>query len=136
MQYPGKFPVCIGLSAALNTVEESTTRKQAEFDDLFGRGYGAVGLEGMARVETEGYRKNNPLPLVQNIAKEDLKKIRFFMDCGSSDRFHKGYHIFHQRLLNDGIDHFYRIRPGIHEWQFWREGIVDGLVFATKVFHD
>lgn len=134
MQHPGMFAVTLALSPGMYTEEQILDFPQREFDRRYGKGFGAIGLEGKERL-TEDYRMNHPLALMRVVDKDDLKKLRIFIDCGAEDRFDAGSFEMHHYLKEQGVGHYFTIRPGQHNWTHWREGIVKAMEYASAIFH-
>ncbi len=69
--------------------------------------------------------------LVENLRNDDLKII---FDCGKDDFFYKINCDFHNKLDSLGIDHDFIVRPGIHEWDYWRNSIRYQVLFFSDWF--
>jgi enterochelin esterase-like enzyme len=41
----------------------------------------------------------------------------------------------HKVMLDKNVPHEFRVREGVHNWPYWRTGIVDGLKFIGESFH-
>jgi enterochelin esterase-like enzyme len=65
----------------------------------------------------------------------ELKKARYYLDCGDDDSLLKGNTALHEILRERKIPHELRVRDGAHTWSYWRTGIVDGLKFIGQSFH-
>ena len=66
---------------------------------------------------------------------EELKKVRYYIDCGDDDFLINGNILLHKVMKDRGIPHEFRVRDGGHSWPYWRTGIVDGLKFIGQSFH-
>jgi S-formylglutathione hydrolase FrmB len=66
---------------------------------------------------------------------DQLKSVRWYIDCGDDDFLYKGNATMHIILRDRGIPHEYRVRDGGHNWLYWRTGITDALKFIGKSFH-
>lgn len=84
---------------------------------------------------SERWKANSPLYLLDTVDKEQLKSIRFYIDCGDDDFLYKGNSALHVKMRDLEIPHEYRVRNGGHEWPYWRTGLYDGLQFISKSFH-
>lgn len=134
MQNPGMFSATIALSSGIYTVDQIVAFDEHNFNRRYGPGFGAMGKTGLDRL-TEDYYKKHPLGLMQRMKDEDLRKLNLYIDCGAEDRFDAGNFELHHFLMGKKIPHVFGIRTGLHEWQFWREGIGKGLEFASSAFH-
>ena len=64
--------------------------------------------------------------LIENLNNGDLKLI---IDCGTEDFFLDVNNNLHTKLLEQGIDHDYIIRPGAHDLKYWNNSIEYQLLF-------
>lgn len=135
LQKPGSFQVVIALSATVFTPEQFENMTEKDYHVFFSKAYGEE-LKGRDRL-SEFYYKSNPLALMNALPAEDLKKQKLFFDCGAEDglKLYEGNAAMHKVLMDKGVPHDFTIRAGAHTWSFWRKGIVEGLRFATGVFH-
>lgn len=56
------------------------------------------------------------------------------IDCGVEDFFFEVNEQLHDRLMNLGVEHDYIIRPGEHNWEYWRNAVEYQLLFFSKFF--
>jgi S-formylglutathione hydrolase FrmB len=132
LKYPDLFAAAAPLSAAVFDDAAATSmvdnRWEATFGPLFGRG-----LKGNARL-TDAWNNNAILKIVEKKSSDDLKKVRYWIDCGDDDFLTKGNALLHVALIDKGVPHEYRVRDGAHNWTYWRTGIVDALAFIGDSF--
>jgi len=133
MRHPDLFAACAAFSAAVWTDEDMTAMNEKAYDHLIGRVFGP-GLRGNDRLSAH-YRAHNPLELAGTLSADDLKKVRYYIDCGDDDFLFKGNSALHVILGERKIPHEFRVRDGGHSWTYWRTGIVDGLKFIGQGFH-
>ena len=81
----------------------------------------------------ENWEDNTVHNLVYLLKPGDLKLI---MDCGTDDFFFGVNQRFHKKLLQRNIPHEYIIRPGKHNWPYWKNAIKYQLVFFNDFFLD
>ena len=62
-------------------------------------------------------------------------ELRLIFDCGTEDFFAEVNEALHQKLINAEVPHEYTIRPGNHNWDYWRNSIKYHLVFFDTFFH-
>jgi S-formylglutathione hydrolase FrmB len=62
-------------------------------------------------------------------------ELRLIFDCGTEDFFAEVNEALHQKLINEEVPHEYTIRPGSHNWDYWRNSIKYHLVFFDTFFH-
>ena len=51
-----------------------------------------------------------------------------------SDFFAEVNQAFHEKLVSKEIPHEYLVRPGNHNWEYWRESIKEHLLFFNSYF--
>ena len=56
------------------------------------------------------------------------------IDCGTDDFFFKVNEALHQQLLLRNIPHDYITRPGVHDWEYWKNAIEYQLLFMHHFF--
>src|SRR3954468_9713646 len=132
LKYPDLFAAAAPLSAAVFDDAAATTmadnRWEATFGQLFGRG-----LKGKDRL-SQAWNSNSILKIVESKSADDLKKVRYWIDCGDDDFLSRGNSLLHVALIDKGVPHEYRVRDGAHNWTYWRTGIVDALAFIGDSF--
>ena len=65
---------------------------------------------------------------------DELKSVRYWIDCGDDDPLSKGNSLLHIALMEKKVPHEFRIRDGGHNWTYWRTGITDALEFIGDSF--
>jgi len=95
--------------------------------NVLGRVYG-YDLNGKDRL-TAGWYSSSILKLVETKSADDLKQVRYWIDCGDDDFLTKGNCLLHLALKDKQVPHEYRVRDGAHTWTYWRTGITDALAF-------
>ena len=133
LKHPDLFAAAASLSAAV--IDDSAMVTMADdswnrtFAQLFGRG-----LKGKDRMNTAWYN-NSVLKIVENRSADDLRKVRYWIDCGDDDFLTKGNCLLHIALTEKRVPHEFRVRDGAHNWTYWRTGITDALQFIGQSFH-
>ena len=56
------------------------------------------------------------------------------IDCGSEDFFFKVNCEFHDKLMEAKIPHDFYVRPGVHNWDYWRNSIQHQMLFFSNYF--
>ena len=79
--------------------------------------------------------KNNPLKIVDQINKETLNSIRWYIDCGDDDYLFEGNSLMHIKMRKKEVKHEFRIRDGAHNWTYWRSALPSVLEFISQKFH-
>lgn len=133
-KHPEMFAAACPLSAAVWTDEEVATgnQDQSRYDAVFGDLYGK-GLKGKDRI-TDHYKKNAPIHIVQNGNADELKKVRYYIDCGDDDFLIKGNMALHAAMIDKKVPHEFRVREGGHTWSYWRTALPEVLKFVGDSF--
>lgn len=81
------------------------------------------------------YQKHSAVYQMQNLAVDDLKKVRWYIDCGDDDFLYEGNALVHIAMRKREIPHEFRVRDGAHNWTYWREALPTVLGFVSDTFH-
>lgn len=81
------------------------------------------------------YERHNALSLIQASSLEELKSVRWFIDCGDDDFLYEGNSLVHIAMKKKEVPHEYRVREGRHSWTYWRESLPVVLEFVSDAFH-
>ncbi|WP_192823321.1 alpha/beta hydrolase family protein [Rufibacter sp. LB8] len=132
IRYPHLFSVAAPLSAAVRTDTEFTALPAEAYNRIFGAVYGTQ-LSGQARLNTHWYQ-HSVLKMVETAPAEDLKKVKFYIDCGDDDYLIKGNMALHAALIDRQVPHEFRVRDGGHSWSYWQTGLPEVLLFVGSHF--
>ena len=133
MKHPELFSAAAPLSAAVWTDAEVTGMP----DENWSRGIGLVygkDLKGKDRLGPH-YQKNSGIGLVNSLNTDDLKKVRYYIDCGDKDFLIKGNMALHSVMIDKKIPHEFRVREGVHDWTYWRTALPEVFRFVSESFH-
>lgn len=133
LKYPQLFAACAPLSAAVLDDDAIAGMADPNYEATFGQLYGR-GLKGKDRLNADWY-KNSTLRIIEKKTVEELRKVRYWIDCGDDDFLTKGNCLLHIALTEKRVPHEYRVRDGAHTWTYWRTGITDALKFIGDSFH-
>lgn len=61
--------------------------------------------------------------------------LAIIIDCGTEDFFYEVNKQLHEKLLSLKIKHDFIIRPGKHEWAYWKNSIRYQLLFFADYFN-
>jgi enterochelin esterase-like enzyme len=132
MHHPELFGTCAALSPAVYTDAEmatmDSTRYATRWAGLIGPG------AGQERISLH-WKRNSPLTLARSAPENDLRQVRWYVDCGDDDFLAIANNELHTALLTRRIPHEFRIRDGAHTWSYWRTGLPDALKFIGQRFH-
>ena len=95
------------------------------------RGIDEAGEEEM----NEWYEKYSVLHMINNMPEDELKAVRWLIDCGDDDFLYEGNSLVHIAMKKRNIPHEYRVRDGAHNWTYWRESLPNVLEFVSDAFH-
>lgn len=132
LKYPDLFAAAAPLSAAVASDDDLMAIPDDRWETGYGQLYGR-GLKGKERL-TKAWYDNSILKIVETKSTDDLKKVRYWIDCGDDDRLSKGNSLLHILFMDKKVPHEYRVRDGGHNWTYWRTGIVDALNFIGASF--
>jgi enterochelin esterase-like enzyme len=132
MRHPGLFSACAAFSAAVWTERDAGGMEEKMYERMFSALFGPRPAE--KGQPTDYFKKLNPVHLAYSIPEAELKKVRFYIDCGDDDFLIEGNCALHIALTERKIPHEFRVRDGAHTWSYWRTGIVDGLKFIGRSF--
>ena len=133
LRNPDLFAAAAPLSGAFYDDNTIIDMNEANWTRAYGQLYGRD-LKGTDRL-TKTWLENSPIKMVETKSVEDLKKVRYWIDCGDDDFLTKGNCLLHIALTEKTVPHEVRMRDGGHTWDYWRTGIVPALEFIGKSFH-
>lgn len=133
LKYPDLFAAAAPFSAAVWDEATITSMPAENYDIAFGPLFGR-GLTGKNRLTPTWYN-NSILKIVADKPAAELKKVRYWIDCGDDDFLTKGNCLLHIALTEKDVPHEFRVRDGAHNWTYWRTGITDALHFIGDSFH-
>lgn len=81
------------------------------------------------------FPKHNVLSLIENMSKEQIEGVRWYIDCGDDDFLYEGNSLVHLALRKKEVKHEFRIRDGGHSWTYWRASLPEVLKFVSDAFH-
>ncbi|MEN0055831.1 MAG: alpha/beta hydrolase-fold protein [Mucilaginibacter sp.] len=132
LKHPELFSAAAALSAAVRSDEDFMAIPDARWAETYSQAMGP-NLKGRERLNST-WQSNSVLGLVQNKTTDELKQVRYWIDCGDDDPLSKGNSLLHIALTEKKVPHEFRIRDGAHNWTYWRTGITDALEFIGDSF--
>jgi S-formylglutathione hydrolase FrmB len=132
LKYPELFAAAAPMSAAVWDDAALSGMPDNNWENMLAPLFGK-GLKGSARLNQAWY-SNSILKIIESKSVDDLKKVRYWIDCGDDDFLTKGNSLLHIALTDKAVPHEYRVRDGAHSWTYWRTGIVDALAFIGESF--
>jgi enterochelin esterase-like enzyme len=126
LHHPELFSSACPLSAATGPISKEEAK-------LY---YEQRGMKPVPEAELENYfKRHSVLPLLDSVPAEQLKSVRWFIDCGDDDFLYEGNSLVHIAMRKKEIPHEFRIRNGAHNWTYWRESLPEVLSFISDAFH-
>ena len=132
LKYPELFAAAAPLSAGIFDDNALVTMNEKNYEIIMGPLFGP-GLKDKDRLNANWYN-NSILKIVDGKSTEDLRKVRYWIDCGDDDFLTKGNCLLHIALTDKKVPHEFRVREGGHTWTYWRTGITDALQFIGTSF--
>ena len=133
LKYPQLFAAAAPFSAAVIDNDGIANTPEFNWNNTLGPLFGRD-LKGKERL-TKNWYDNSILKLVETKSADELKKVRYWIDCGDDDFLTKGNCLLHIALTEKRVPHEFRVRDGGHTWTYWRTGITDALKFIGDSFH-
>lgn len=133
-KHPELFSSAAPLSAGVFTDEEIMKGDDDMWNNVLGNIFGKKDLTGKNRL-TDHYYKNSILKIIETANSEELKNVRYYVDCGDEDFLIKGNMALHAAMIDKKITHEFRVRDGAHNWTYWRTALPDVLKFVSESFH-
>ena len=81
------------------------------------------------------FKRYSALALINDLPVDQLKSVRWYIDCGDDDFLYEGNSLVHIAMRKKEIPHEFRIRDGDHSWTYWRESLPQVLSFVSDSFH-
>jgi S-formylglutathione hydrolase FrmB len=81
----------------------------------------------------ENWEKNTVINMLHLLSGRQTK-LKMIFECGTGDFFYDGNKRLHQKMLEMNIPHDYTERPGVHNWDYWRNSIKYQLLFFSDFF--
>ena len=81
------------------------------------------------------HTSHNALDLLDAVPVDEVKSVRWYIDCGDDDFLYEGNSLVHIAMRKKEIPHEFRIRDGAHDWTYWRAALPTVLAFVSGAFH-
>lgn len=133
-KHPEMFSAAAPLSSGVFTDDEIINAQESTWTGALGELYGKKELTGKNRL-TDHYNKNSILKIIETGNADELKKVRYYIDCGDKDFLIKGNMALHAAMIDKKIPHEFRVREGVHNWTYWRTALPEVLKFVSESFH-
>ena len=122
-RHPEMFSSCYAMSAWLDNAGDEVWPLESEKDCLY---YVANAVHG-----------NSALDYIDNADEatlEALRTVQWFIDCGDDDFLFDLSVALHQKMRDRGVKAEFRVRDGVHNWEYWNQSLRWALPFASEHF--
>ncbi len=85
----------------------------------------------------EGVHKHSALTFMDSAddaAKQKLRTVAWTLDCGDDDGLLGDTFELYKKMRLAGIKAEFRVRNGVHNWEYWRASLRQSLPFASRNF--
>ncbi|MBE7177647.1 MAG: esterase family protein [Mucilaginibacter polytrichastri] len=79
----------------------------------------------------ENWEKNTVINLVHLL---EPSALALAIECGTDDFFYTVNKNLHEKLLERNIPHDFTLRPGAHNWEYWKNALPYQLLFMHRYF--
>lgn len=130
MRHLDLFSACVAFSSAIKTDDDVINMSQENFDYLYQSVYGE-NVKGANRI-SKHWNTYNPLFIVNELSDLQLKSVKWYLSCGDKDDLLEGNIELNKIFRNRKIPHEFRVKSGLHNWEYWRSDIKEGLKFINQ----
>lgn len=124
LHHPEMFSSACPLSAYIGPADIDQLKSRLDPSDSF------------SDQQLESYLdQHNALRLIETMPTDQVKSVRWFIDCGDDDFLYEGNSLIHIAMKKKSIPHEYRVRDGGHGWTYWRDALPVVLDFVSQAFH-
>ncbi len=122
-RHPDMFSSCYAMSAWLDNKGGEVNDGKAAKDKFW--------------YVSEAVREHSALDFIDNAGKETLKQLRtvaWFFDCGDDDFLLQQSMDLHMKMRKAKVHSEFRVRDGVHNWEYWHLALRWSLPFASRNF--
>jgi hypothetical protein len=134
LEHPDVFGSAVPLSISVRTDEQYMTEYAPEWDEQWGRLFGAQGITGAGRI-TDYYKQNSPFHIIAGLSPAEMNNFNIYIDNGDKEqtlcRSNEELHILMHKM---DFPHEYRVREGGHSFSYWCSALPDALRFLSDAF--
>lgn len=123
--HPDMFSSCYAMSAWMDQSLDNGGRK-VDPNDFF-----VLTCKSVHEHSTVAFLEN-----ADDATKEKLRTVRWFVDCGDDDFLLDVNVKFYQLMRNSKIKTEFRVRNGVHNWEYWHGALRLALPFVTRGFYE
>ncbi len=85
----------------------------------------------------EAVKEHSALAFMDNAdetVKNQLRSVRWFLDCGDDDFLLDDTFELYKKMKQSHVRAEFRVRNGVHNWEYWRASLRLALPFASRNF--
>ena len=121
-RHPEKFSSCYAMSAWLDN-DNSMVSPGAEKDKRY------LVCEAVHNLSALAFLDN-----ADEDTKAKLRTVKWFFDCGDDDFLLQYNMDMHMKMRAAKVKDEFRVRNGVHNWEYWRAALRLSLPFASRCF--
>lgn len=122
-RHPEMFSSCYAMSAWLDNANDEVWPLDSPKDCLY---YVANSVHDHSALAFIDQADENTL--------ERLRTVAWFIDCGDDDFLFDLSVAFYQKMRDHGVKSEFRVRNGVHNWEYWHLALRQALPFAARNF--
>ena len=122
-RHPEMFSSCYAMSAWLDNANDEVWPLDSPKDCLY---YVANSVHDHSALAFIDQADENTL--------ERLRTVAWFIDCGDDDFLFDLSVAFYQKMRDRGVKSEFRVRNGVHNWEYWHLALRQALPFAARNF--
>ena len=121
-RHPEMFSSCYALSGWLDQAVSDEMRKNT------------TSKHAIVSCSVHDHSAIEFLRKADDATKQKLRTVRWFIDCGDDDFLLEVNEDFHREMRRAGIPCEFRVRNGVHNWEYWHTGLRWSLPFVSRNF--
>ena len=122
-RHPDMFSSCYAMSAWLDNANDEVWPLDSPKDCLY---YVANAVHDHSALDFIDKADEDTL--------ERLRTVAWFIDCGDDDFLFDLSVAFYQKMRDRGVKSEFRVRNGVHNWEYWHGSLRLALPFASRNF--
>ena len=122
-RHPDMFSSCYAMSAWLDNANDEVWPLDSPKDCLY---YVANAVHDHSALDFIDKADEDTL--------ERLRTVAWFIDCGDDDFLFDLSVAFYQKMRDRGVKSEFRVRNGVHNWEYWHLALRQALPFAARNF--
>jgi enterochelin esterase-like enzyme len=135
LQHPEVISVSVPLSMSMRTDEQYMTEAAPEWDEQWGKLFGAEGKVGNERL-TDYYKEYSPFYIFQSSDLSKYSDLKLYIDNGDDEfTLARSNEELHMLLRDINFDHEFRVRDGGHDFVYWRQAFPNAMRFISDSFN-